>query len=71
MTAADYDTPLHFAEDWDGAYRVSRTGSAYSTMTLQADGRIGFFYEEEPGWYQMVYRALTLEEITKGRYRSR
>lgn len=71
VTAADYDTPLHFAEDWDGAYRVSRTGSAYSTMTLQADGRIGFFYEEEPGWYQMVYRAQTIEEITKGRYHAR
>ena len=45
---------------------MSDTGSAYSTMTLQKDGRIGFFYEEEPGYYQMIYRALTLEDITGG-----
>ena len=37
-------------------------------MIQQRDGRIAFFYEEEPEWYQMVYRALTLDEITGGRF---
>ena len=39
-------------------------------MTLQADGRIGFFYEEEPKHYQMVYRALGIDEITGGKYKA-
>lgn len=65
---SDYDTPMHFAEDWQGSYQVSYLGSAYSTMTLQKDGRIGFFYEEEPQWYQMVYRPLTISQITQGKY---
>ena len=38
-------------------------------MTLQADNRIGFFYEEEPNNYCMVYVPLSLEEITNGVYR--
>lgn len=65
---ADYVTPRRFASAWQGAYRVSDKGSAYSTMTRQKDGRIGFFYEEEPGYYQMVYRALSLSDITGGRF---
>lgn len=35
-----------FAREWDGFYQVSHTASAYSSMELQADGKIGFFYEE-------------------------
>ena len=38
-------------------------------MTVKADGRIGFFYEEEPNGYCMVYVPLTLEQITGGVYR--
>ena len=34
------------AEGWDGCYQVSTTVSMYSSMDLQADHRIGFFYEE-------------------------
>lgn len=66
---ADYLTSKAFASNWQGAYQVSKLGSAYSTMTLQADGRIGFFYEEEPGYYQMVYRALEIGEITGGKFK--
>lgn len=66
-----YGTPLRFASHWQGAFQVSQTGSAYSTMIKQADGKIAFFYEEEPGFYQMVYRTLTLEEITSGAYKAR
>lgn len=35
-----------FCTKWKGCYQVSHTASAYSSMELQADGRIGFFYEE-------------------------
>ena len=67
-TQADYLTPRAFAAGWQGHYQVSTVGSAYSTMTLQRDGHIGFFYEEEPGYYQMIYRSLTLDEITGGQW---
>ena len=67
---ADYLTPMTFASHWQGSYQVSTLGSAYSTMTLQADGRIGFFYEEEPKHYQMVYRALGIDEITGGKFKA-
>ena len=67
-TPETYNTPLRFASNWEGHFQVSKTGSAYSTMIQQRDGRIAFFYEEEPEWYQMVYRALTLDEITGGRF---
>lgn len=58
-----------FAKTWTQGLTVSDRGSAYSTMTVQADGRIGFFYEEEPNGYCMVYVPLSLEEITNGTYR--
>lgn len=35
-----------FASDWDGFYQVSSTSSAYSSLDLQADDKIAFFYEE-------------------------
>lgn len=68
-TRADYMTPMAFASNWDGQFQVSHTSSAYSTMTLQADGRVGFFWEENGhgGGYDMDYRALTIDEITGGK----
>ena len=58
-----------FASGWEEGLLVSTTqGSAYSTFTLQDDGRIGFFYEETPGGYSMVYVPLTISEITGGKY---
>jgi hypothetical protein len=64
-----YATSKAFAEGWNQEpYQVSYTGSAYSTMTLQKDGHIGFFYEEEPGWYSMVYVPISVEAITNGLY---
>lgn len=35
-----------FSNDWNGFYQVSSTSSAYSSLDLQADDKIGFFYEE-------------------------
>ena len=69
----DFLTPGHFAKDWDGRYKSSITGSAYSTMTLQADGALAFIYEEDTygtsgGGYTIVYKSYTLEKITEGAY---
>ena len=55
-----------FSADWIEGLQVSQTRSAYSTMCQQKDGRIAFFYEEEPYIYNMVYVPLTLSQITKG-----
>ena len=35
-----------FSAGWDGFYQVSQTASAYSSIELQADNKIAFFYEE-------------------------
>ena len=61
-------TPTTFSQGWIMGIQASDCGSAYSTMTLQKDGRVGFLYEEEPGGYNIVYAPLTIEAITSGRY---
>ena len=68
---SDYNTPLRFASHWGGEFQVSRTASAYSTMTQQEDGRIAFYWEENsrPNGYDMYYQPLTIEEITGGKLR--
>lgn len=65
---ADYATPKALASNWEGSYLVTHAGSAYSTFCIQKDKKIGFFYEEEPGYYNMVYKALSVEDITSGKY---
>lgn len=73
----DYATPQAIASNWNGHYQVSTLPSAYSTMTLQRDRSIGFLYEEEThcpssgGGYTIVYKRLTLEDITDGKYKIR
>ncbi len=42
----DLNSVDNFAIDWNGFFQVSNTASAYSSMDLQADDRIGFIYEE-------------------------
>ena len=42
----DMNSVANFANDWNGFFQVSNTSSAYSSMDLQADDRIGFIYEE-------------------------
>ena len=72
--ASDYGTPADFAKDWDGRFQVSNVGSAYSTMILQEDGQVAFFYEEDTheavsgGGYTMVYKSLPIDKITEGKY---
>ena len=61
-------TSTTFAQGWTKGKHVSTKGSCYSTMILQADGRIGFFFEEEPSGYCMVYIPYTIEELTGDQY---
>lgn len=64
-------SPRAFAHNWTRGLQVSTTTSAYSTMTLQRNGRIGFFYEENEreNGYDLVYVPLTISEITGGQYK--
>ena len=64
-----YSSSVKFSEDWTGKYQVSSRGSAYSTMIQQKKGIIGFYFEEEPQWYQMVYLPLSIETITANNYK--
>ena len=59
-------TTAEFAEGWKQGLQVTDKRSAYSTMCLQKNGRIAFFYEEEPYIYNMVYVPLTLKQVTNG-----
>ncbi|MBQ7878312.1 MAG: exo-alpha-sialidase [Bacteroidaceae bacterium] len=70
---SDYNYPKNFAKDWDGKYQISNLSSAYSTMIQQADGKIAFLYEEDTyktqgGGYTIVYKDVSVEEITGGRF---
>ena len=70
MSAESY-TSTTFAQNWTKGLEVSAMGSAYSTMTLQKNGKFGFLYEEYPGdnySYCIVYIPLDLNEITNGAY---
>ena len=44
--ADDIRSVHDFADNWEGCFQVSTTTSMYSSMDLQADGRIAFLYEE-------------------------
>ena len=64
-------SPETFAQGWTKGKHVSTKGSAYSTMILQADGRLGFYFEEFPGdqWsYCLVYIPYTIKDVTGGAY---
>lgn len=69
----EYIAPDALAAGWSGPYQVSEDDSAYSTMILQSDGLVGFFYEEHLNaditGYDMVYEPLSIEVITGGEYR--
>lgn len=71
----DYANPMAIACNWEGRFLVSELGSAYSTMTIQNNGTIGFLYEEESfcdtsgGGYTIVYKNYKLSDITQGHYK--
>lgn len=58
-----------FAPNWK-KYQVSTMASGYSTMCLDKDNHVAFFFEEDyldPG-YKMVYCDLPIEKITGKKY---
>lgn len=65
-------TPEELASDWNMKYQISQTWSAYSTMMQLRNGDMAFYYEEShegcDDTYDMIYRELSIEEITSGRY---
>lgn len=71
---SDYGNPANVAKDWDGQFLVTSMGSAYSTMVLQQDHKVGFLYEEETftsssgGGYTIPYKAFAISTITNGAY---
>lgn len=76
--AEDWRTPERWVDGWK-RYEVTDGYSAYSTMAIGGDGSIHFVYEDEgvrfrlgSQWtemYNILYRNLTLGEITEGEYR--
>jgi sialidase-1 len=65
---AEHEGAALFAYRWKKGLQVSHQWSAYSTFTLQHDGRLGFLWEEGPTGYNIDYRTLSVEEITLGEY---
>lgn len=62
-------TPSDVASNWNGVYKVTDKGSAYSTMCVQADKNIAFFYEQDsPKHHELIYLPISLDVITNGKY---
>lgn len=63
-------TASAYISGWDPAnfYLLQERSSAYSTCTLQPDGKLGFIWEERDSNYDIVYRAVSIQEITGGKY---
>ena len=66
---ADHEGAALFAYNWKKGLQVSTQSSAYSTFTLQKDGKLGFLWEEGPTGYNIDYRPLSIEEITLNQYK--
>ena len=65
-----YSTPAEFGKGWTLSKQFADYSSCYTTMCLQADKRIAFFYEDGQSGaeYDMVYMPLTLESVTENKY---
>ena len=75
ISASETYSPTDIANNWTEGKQLSTVQSSYSTMCLQPDGNIAFFFEEAPCYgddytkgYCMVYLCLSIEEITGGQY---
>lgn len=66
----DFVTPDSLAANWDGKHQSSFIGSCYSTMSMTADDKLAFIYEEETfgAGYTQVLKLYTIDYITKGAY---
>lgn len=61
-------TPTTLAQGWTLGKQVSTKSSAYSTMTMQQNGKVGFLFEEVPGEYCIVYIPYSISDVTAGTY---
>lgn len=70
--ATSYSTPSNFSTGWTQVKMVAPYSSCYSTMCIQADGKIAFFYEDgkSGAGYDMVYVPYTIAELTNNEYES-
>lgn len=68
---ADYASPAVIARNWEDFFQVTARNSAYSTMIQLHDGSIAFAWEEATydQAYTEMFRRLTVEEITCGKYK--
>lgn len=78
LSSADYADAGAMAQGWGDletqTLRLTGLPSGYSTMVQMPDGRVAFLFEEatyDGKEYSIVYVALTLEEITGGRFSAR
>lgn len=55
---------VDLATGWTRGMLFENAKGAYSTMCIQPDKKLGFFYEEGPNNYCMVYRPVSIEELT-------
>ena len=74
VSSTKYSTS-QIVTNWTQGMQVSTQQSSYSTMVMQDDGKIAFFFEEAPCFgddqakgYCMVYTPLTIEQITNNKY---
>ncbi len=63
-------TAAAYVSGWNtnNFYLLQQYNSAYSTCTLQPDGKMGFLWEERDSNYDIVYRGVSISEITEGKY---
>jgi sialidase-1 len=71
-TSEDYATPAVLAANWGSPYQVTALPSAYSTFIALHNGKIAMAWEEETfgKQYTEMFRLLTIEEITGGKYKN-
>ncbi|MCH5242107.1 MAG: hypothetical protein J1F67_06755 [Muribaculaceae bacterium] len=63
-------TAANIASNWDGVYEVTPYSSAYSTMILDKDNKIAFFYEENlyNNGFDLILKKLSIDDITNGEF---
>lgn len=66
----DINTPEEFSKGFtvENSFTLSKNSSAYSVLTLLADGKIAFAWEEGDMYYNIAFAALSLEEITNHKF---
>ena len=69
-----YTSSDRIAKSWEGVFKLTNLDSAYSTMTLQADGNVALLWEEAThcaggDGYTIVYGRYSVEQLTGNAYR--